>query len=538
MSDPLFPPELLKGEVLIGGRWYDKPEHLESLNPATGRPLGTVPLCNREDVALAVDAAREAFQAWAATPLAHRLDLLHTLAGLIANEADALAGLITLESGKPIQEANTVDILGSLELLAGLVKEAPRALAPKRAALGSPLFFGKSQRLYRVPLGVAGVISPWNLPLAIPLGQVALALAAGNTVVLKPSEHTPLVAVKLATLMTRAGFPPGIFNLVTGGGETGSFLVESAVDALLFTGSTTTGEKIRTSAASRNIPCSLEMGGKDAFLVLPDAPLERTLNAALWNGCFGTGQACSSSERYFVPRSLYPAFVEKLAQRAQAMKMGDGADPATSLGPLISAAQRAKVAAQVEEARVGGASVLCGGTLPGGPGFFYPATVVADLPRNCALFREETFGPVIPVVPYDDLDEAICACNDSPYGLSASVWTSDLEAGQRVAGKLDVGTVWINEVSYTHSSISCPWGGTKSSGNGRTHWWGTLHDLTRLKLVCADPGKKRRELWWYPYTADSLALVRESRTLLWGKGLARVGAAVRAAALWLRGGGP
>lgn len=538
MNSQLARPEVLRGEVLIGGRWYDKPEHLESWNPATGELLGSVPLCNREDVSLAVAAARGAQPAWTATPLAQRLDILRSFSELLAQEADAVAALITLESGKPIQEANTADVIGGLEFLAGLVREAPRALASRRAALASPVFFGKTQRIYRAPLGVAGVISPWNLPLAIPLGQVALALAAGNTVVLKPSEHTPLVAVKLATLLHRVGIPPGVFNLVTGDDETGSFLAGSAVDVLLFTGDFETGSKIRTAAAARNIPYSLELGGKDAFLVLPDAPLERTLNAALWNGCFGTGQACSSSERYFVPRAMFSSFVEKLAQRASTLRMGDGSDPSVQLGPLISAAQREKVAVQVEDARAGGAKILCGGEIPEGPGYFYPATVVAGPPRGCALLNEETFGPVIAVVPYDDLEEAIGWCNDSPYGLSASVWTSDTEAGQRVAARLEVGTVWINEVSYTHSSISCPWGGTKGSGSGRTRWWGTLHDLTFPKLICVDSGKKRRELWWYPYTSESLALVRESRTVFWGNGLDRVGAAARAAVLWLRRGGP
>jgi len=536
VSDPLVPPGApLHGEVFLGGRWFDKPEHILSRNPATGAVLGSVPLCNSEDARLAVGEARQAFPGWAATPLDRRLELLEVLSHLVAGEADALASLVTYESGKPIQEAHAVDVLGALDLLRGLLREAPRRLRPMGASAGNPLFWGKRHRVHRVPLGVAAVISPWNLPLAIPLGQVVLALAAGNTVVLKPSEHTPLTAVKLATLFQRAGFPPGVFNLLTGDGETGAALVSAPVDAVLFTGSTATGMGIRQALAGRLVPALLELGGKDAFIVLPDAPWERTLAGALWNGCFGTGQACSSSERFLVPRALAGPFAEGLAARARTLKMGEGIDPSTQVGPLISEAQRDKVAAQVDEARERGARVLCGGEKPSGPGFFYPPTVVVDPPADCALLREETFGPVFPILSYQEIDEAVRLCNDSAFGLSASVWTADLRKGEAVAARLEVGSVWINDASYTHGSIGCPWGGVKGSGMGRTHWWGTLHDLTHPKLVAVDRGRWSRELWWYPYTLESLAMVREYRQMLWSRGVVRFGHAVRAAAAFLRG---
>jgi len=535
VSDPLAPQGApLHGEVLVGGRWFDKPEHIVSRDPATGELLGSAPLCNAEDARLAADEARRAFPGWAALRLEARLECLEALSHLVAREADALAALVTYESGKPIQEAHAVDVLGALDLLRGLLREAPRRLRPVRASAGNPLFWGKRQRVYRVPLGVVAVVSPWNLPLAIPLGQAALALAAGNTVVLKPSEHTPLIAVKLATLFQRAGFPAGVFNLLTGNGETGAALLDTPVDAVLFTGSTATGMGIRRALAGRLVPTLLELGGKDPFLVLPDAPWERTLSGALWNGCFGTGQACSSSERFLVPRAQVESFAEALAVRARGLRMGPGIDPATQVGPLISEAQRDRVAAQVDEARARGARVLCGGAVPSGPGYFYPPTVVVDPPPDCALLREETFGPVIPVLPYGDLDEAVALANDSEFGLSASVWTSDLQKGQEVAARLEVGSVWVNDASYTHGSIACPWGGVKGSGMGRTHWWGTLHDLTHPKLVGVDSGRRSRELWWYPYTLESLEMVREYRQMLWSRGAARFGPAVRAAAAFLR----
>ncbi len=531
MNEGLFAPAggVLRGEVLIGGRWYDKPERLESRDPATGELLGTVPLCNREDVALAVAEARRAAPGWAGMPVRGRLDLLEVLARLLHREGDALASLVTYENGKPLQESLAVDLQGALDLLAGLVRGAGPRLRPQRVRTSSPLLWGKSHRLHRVPLGVVGVISPWNLPLAIPVGQIALALAAGNTVVFKPSELAPLVAAKLSTLIQRAGLPAGVFNLVTGDRDTGAFLVESGVDGLLFTGSTSTGRKILAALAGRLTRTQMELGGKDAFLVLPDAPFERTVNGAVWNGCFGSGQVCSSSERYYVHRSLYPRFVEAVTERVARLKVGSGFDPETQVGPMISEAQRDKVHRQVQEAVAGGARVLCGGGPLSGPGFFFAPTVLVDVPPGCNLMREETFGPVLPLAPYDDLDQAVALCNDSPYGLSASVWTADLHAGEALARRLEVGSVWVNDASYTHGQASCPWGGVKASGVGRTHWTGALDELTTLRLVGMDRGRAARELWWFPYGKDGLELARAFRELLWERGLGRVGPAARVA---------
>ncbi len=539
MNDPFVAsaPLLIKGQALIGGRWIDKAERVNSFNPANGELLGHVPDCGAEDVASAVAEARKAFPAWAAAPLRERLDLLRLLARLIHHEGDALATLITYENGKPLQESFAIDVLESLDLISGLCAVAPRVLRPKRAPMRDPLFLLKRHRVFRVPLGVVAVISPWNLPLSIPIGQLAIALAAGNTVVFKPSELTPLTGFKLASLFERAGFPPGVFNLVTGGRETGKFLVESDVNGLLFTGSTATGAAIHKSLAGRFIPAQMELGGKDAFLVLGDAEVERTVNGLLWNGCAGSGQICASAERIFVQRPMFASFVDQTVRKAAALRVGQGLDPLTEIGPLVSAQQRAKVHAQVEEAKSRGARALCGGEIPSGPGFFYPPTVMVDVPLDCALMREETFGPVLPVVAYDDLEQAIGWCNDSPYGLSASIWTRDLKAGEELAARLDAGSVWINDASYTHAQIECPWGGVKASGVGRTHWKGSLEELTTLKLVGTTSARWRRELWWFPYSLHSLEMIRAYRGILWDRGIGRATAAARALSHMMKLGG-
>lgn len=515
---PGRPAELVRGEVLVGGRWYRKDEHMVSLNPATGEAIGTAPLCIREDVEMAVAAARAALPAWSQLPLARRFGYLEMLKALVGAEGDAIAALVTRENGKPLVESHFIDVGGALDFLAGLLEGGPALLADRKVRATNPILWGKSHLVRRVPLGVVGVISPWNLPFAIAMGQILPALAAGNTVVFKPSELTPLVGVKIATLFHRTGIPPGVFNLVTGGKETGAFLVDADIDGLLFTGSTSVGRAITGRLGPKMVPTEMELGGKDAFLVLPDAHYERTVQGAVWSGCFGSGQACSSSERYYVPRSWMDRFPGDLAERVRALKVGDGMDESVQVGPMVSEAQLLRVETQVADAVSRGARLLCGGRRLPGPGFFYEPAVLVDVPPDCALMREETFGPVIPILPYDDLEEAIGWCNDTPFGLSASIWTADVDAGLQIARRLEVGSVWINESSYTHSQAQCPWGGRKASGRGRTHWLGSLHEVTVTQLIGIDRGRRPSEIWWYPYTADGLDLFRRYR-LLAGKGL-------------------
>ncbi len=505
------PDRLVDGKVLIGGELYEKNDRFESLNPATGRPIGSAPLCNREDVALAVEAARTAQPAWAALSIQKRFGYLEVLRNLVREEGDAIASLVTQENGKPLQEAHFVEVHGVLDFMTGLIGKGPSYLKDRSVRPTNPLLWTKRHTIRRVPVGVVGVISPWNLPFAIPMGQILPALAAGNTVVFKPSELTPLVGIKIAGLFRKAGFPPGVFNCITGDRETGAFLVDGAIDGVLFTGSTAAGLSIQERISRRMMVSEMELGGKDAFLLLPDANLERSVNGAVWGGCFGTGQACSSSERFFVPERIAERFVSEVTAHVSAMRTGNGMEDDVDMGPLVSEAQRAKVETQVQDAVSRGARVTCGGKRIDGPGFFFEPTVLADVPLDCALMRDETFGPVIPIAAYKTLDEAVAWCNDSPYGLSATIWTSDVENGMRLARRLEAGSVWINDTSYTHGQAQCPWGGVKSSGKGRSHWLGSLHELTTPQLIGVDSGRRARELWWFPYGRSGLDLARNYR---------------------------
>jgi acyl-CoA reductase-like NAD-dependent aldehyde dehydrogenase len=520
MSEPAGrAPQPVDAKVLIGGEWYQKDDRLESLNPATGEIIGYAPLCNREDVGLAVRVAREAQPSWAALPLDRRIGHVETLRGLVAQEGDALASLITQESGKPLQEAHFLEILGTLDLMGGLCKGAPAYLGDRRARSGNSLLWGKRYWLRRVPLGVLGVISPGNLPLVSPMGQILPALLAGNTVVFKPSEFASLVGTKLAGLFHRAGFPPGVLNLVTGGCETGAYLVEGGLDGLLFAGSMEAGVQIQARLAPRPIPTELALRGEETFLVLPDAPFGRTVNGAAWAACSGTGQACARAKRFLVPAHMRDRFAAAVAAKVGALRVGNGMEEGVEVGPLISSQRLERVEAHVQEAISRGARLLCGGRRLPAPGFFFQPTVLVDVPPDCALMREETFGPVVPVAGYTDPDEAVRWINDSSYGLSASIWTADVERALALGRRLAVGSVWINDVSCPHTQAWFPWGERKQSGSGRTHPLASLREWTSIQLLSAGGGQCEEELWWFPYSPDGLDLARRMRFLL-AEGLA------------------
>lgn len=518
MTDPVRLPgdRILSGRVLIDGKWYEKDVAFDSFNPATGALIGSVPLCGERDVSAAVDAAWKAWPGWASLSLRKRSEYLERLANLIREEGDELAALITRENGKPLVEAHFVEVLGTLDFMAGLLKRGPSLLAEKRASVNNPLLLKKKHRIRRLPLGVVGVISPWNLPLEIPMGQILPAIFAGNTVVFKPSELTPFIGLEIAALFQRAGFPPGVFNCVTGKAQTGGALVDSDIRTVLFTGSVATGRAIRKATGARPLSLQMELGGKDAFIVLDDANLDRCVNGALWSACFGSGQACSSAERFYVPSPMMEEFTRRAVEGAKALRIGNGMEEGVDIGPMVSKEQLLRVDGQVKEAVAAGAVVLTGGEVLNGPGWFYPPTVIIGAPPACSLMRRETFGPVISITSYDDLEEAVDEAESTEFGLSASIWTSDPARGRRTAERLNVGSVWINDTSYSHSQPYLPWGGQKESGLGRTHWVQALHDMTTVQVIGIDSGKSRREPWWFPYSNDTLDLARYYR--IFGEG--------------------
>jgi succinate-semialdehyde dehydrogenase/glutarate-semialdehyde dehydrogenase len=358
----------------------------------------------------------------------------------------------------------------------------------------------KSGRLLRSPWGVVGIISPWNYPFSVPAGESLAALATGNAVVLKPSEFTPLCALELERLLREAGLPEAVFQVVVGDGSTGAALTESPVDKLIFTGSVATGKRVAQAAAARLIPAVLELGGKDPMVVLDDADLEVVSSAAVWGAFVNAGQTCLSVERCYVHRSLYEKFLEACLDKTERLRTGNGMDPATDVGPLIHERQLRIVEGHVEEARIRGARLLTGGTrLPEKGANFYAPTVLADVTHTMRIMREETFGPVLPVMPFDDDEEAVRLANDSEFGLAASVWTRDRAHGEALARRIHAGTVMVNDVVSCFGISEAPHGGFKSSGLGRTHGRLGLDEMVHLQYLDSDLLPGMRKVWWYGY---------------------------------------
>jgi succinate-semialdehyde dehydrogenase/glutarate-semialdehyde dehydrogenase len=360
----------------------------------------------------------------------------------------------------------------------------------------------KSKRGYlvREPYGVIGIVSPWNYPFSIPATESLAGLAAGNAIVIKPSELTSLIVIELADLLHRAGVPEDVFQVVVGDGATGAALVDSAIDKLVFTGSVTTGKRIAQSAGSRLLPVVLELGGKDPMIVLEDADIDVASSGAIWGAFVNAGQTCLSVERCYVQRKIYKPFLEACVEKAKQLRVGNGMDPETDMGPMINERQLQIVEQQLEDAKASGARVLTGGNRLRQIGSnFYGPTVLADVTHDMRIMREETFGPVLPIMAFETEDEAVRMANDSEYGLAASVWTRDRPRGEALARRIAAGTVQINDVVSCFGISEAPHGGIKASGIGRTHGRFGLEEMVRIKYVDCErlPGMKR--VWWYQY---------------------------------------
>ena len=474
-----------------------------SLNPATGEILRELECAVEGEVQAAVARARAAQVAWAEVGVRRRIAVLREFRRRLHEKKSEIAQAITLEAGKPVAEALTTEVLVALDAARFLIDNAHRLLRDEALPHGNLATKLKSGRLLREPYGVVGIISPWNYPFSIPATEALAALVAGNAVVLKPSEFTSLVALELRSLLQAAGVPQDIFQVVVGDGATGAALIHSQIDKLIFTGSVATGKRIAAAASEQLLPVVLELGGKDPMLVLNDADVDVASSAAVWGAFVNAGQACLSVERCYVQRSLYESFLKACAEKTKKLRVGRGLDRATDVGPMIHERQLRIVESHVEDAVACGARVLAGGSrLPELGKNFYKPTVLADVTHEMRIMREETFGPVLPVMAFDHDEEAVRLANDSEYGLAASVWTRDRERGERLARRIQAGTVMVNDVVSCFGISEAPHAGVKSSGVGRTHGRFGLEEMVRLKYVDSDRTPGMKKVWWYEYGAN------------------------------------
>ncbi|HZT91891.1 MAG TPA: aldehyde dehydrogenase family protein [Gaiellaceae bacterium] len=493
---------------------------LEVVSPATLEVVARVPCTPPENLPALVAASRRAHARWRETPPSDRAVVLRAAAAALLERADEVADTVVAETGKPRVEAFTSELFPSLDALGWLARHAHRALAPQRVALRRPHLLHKRAWIRYDPLGVVGVISPWNFPFAIPFTQIAFALAAGNAVVLKPSELTPLSGALVADVFAAAGAPDGLVAVAQGGGDVGSALVGAGVDKVVFTGSAEAGRAVAAAAGERLVPVTLELGGNDAMVVLEDADLDRAVAGALWASFSNCGQVCAGVERILVESSLYEPFVEELGRRARGLRLG------VDVGPLVSAEQRARVAALVEDAVERGGRVVCGGRAPERRGWWYEPTVLADVPPDARVELEETFGPVVTVRRVAGEDAAVAAANGVEQALGASVWTRDAERAARVGRRLRAGAVWHNDHAYSYAAAQAPWGGRGASGFGRTHSTHGLYELTSPTFVDRDRGNVTPP-WWFPYDEGAATAFSAAARVLYAPRLAQ-----RAAQAW------
>ncbi len=481
-------------------------EVIHSIDASSGRVVAEVRATPVEGVPEIMARAHAAQREWAARSIESRCAALRKLRDAIYEHRDEITQVISLETGKPHVEAVFSELILALDTTDFLARRASEWLRPERVPHHNIAVKAKTGWLQFEPHGVIAVISPWNYPFSIPISEIVPALAAGNAVLLKPSELTPQVGALIEKIGAAANLPGGILQVLQGGGALGAAIIEAKPDKVCFTGSVATGRRIAEACARLLIPTVLELGGKDAMIVLGDADLDMASSAAVWGAFTNCGQACLSVERIYVDASIAEQFRRMCVEKTGKLRLGPPRDADAEIGPMIRPSQMEKGEEQLRDGVAKGARILAGGRRRAdlGPSFFEP-TVVANVNHSMKLMREETFGPVLAIAAVHSADEAIALANDSEFGLSASVWTRDSELGKAVASRLRAGSVMVNDVASYYGVCEAPHGGSGASGWGRAHSRLGLLEMVRVKYVDVDRMPRTPKSWWYGYSENFAA---------------------------------
>ncbi len=511
----------MDGRLIIRGQRIGTDKTIVSENPATLEPLGEVSLASAEICERAVQAAKEAYPLWRWLDPREKRAIFKRAETILARRATEAGRTIAMEKGSPYAESLAVEVFGALQSLNYYGHNQGRLLKPRKAGHHTPLFFNKSGMFHFHPLGPTLIISPWNFPFLIPFCDVLSALTAGNTVVLRPSTTTPLTGLFVGEIFLEAGLPPGVLNVVVSRvPEAEAMIVHRDIQSVMFTGSVGVGKRV-VELCSRNLTnLALELGGKDPMVVLEDADVERAARGAVWTAFMNCGQSCGSIERAYVSRKIADRFTARVVELAREVRVGDPLETGVDMGPMANAGQLKVVEEHISDARAKGATILVGGgRVPGLAGYFIQPTVLADVDHTMRCMTEETFGPTLPIMAFDDDEEALALANDSDYGLTASVWTRDRRRAAWFADRLEAGSVTINDHMYSFVEPKAIWGGIKQTGMGRSHGPYGLLELVDIKYVGMDFFRKRSQTWWFPYDRSLEGVMEKGIAAFHGAGL-------------------
>jgi acyl-CoA reductase-like NAD-dependent aldehyde dehydrogenase len=487
---------------------------LSIASPATLEPVGEFECATAEDVAEAVARARKAQPAWAALSCKQRAAYVYRALEILIDRQEEFIETVMKETGKTRMEAIMMEIFASCDAMGYWARRSGKILKPRRKRMHL-LGMLKSLKVVYKPLGVVGIITPWNGPFVLSLNPTVQALMAGNAVILKPSEITPYSGGQVGKLFEAAGLPEGVLQIVLGDGETGAALVEADVDKISFTGSVATGRKVGEACGRQLIPCTLELGGKDPSIVCSDADIDRAVNGIVFGACMNAGQVCMSVERVYVAEQIADEFTDRLVSKMKSLRQSDTGE--CDVGPIIWPKQLEIIERHVEDARTKGAKILAGGRRREGlKGLYYEPTVVTGVTHDMAIMREETFGPVVAIMRVANEAEALRLANDTNYGLTASVWSKDKHRAYEIGMKLDAGSICINDAGLTYGAMEAPFGGVKNSGVGRVNSEEGLRGYCHAVPVISDRFVRKDEGQWYPFTVDKEKGLQKTLRMLWG----------------------